>query len=76
MREMYFWYQKIDINEYNSHKPQLDQLKQLLMLQIQQNMIFSFFGDKMEASDIWTNLKVHNNLEITQTLSRMTRLIE
>ena len=61
MREMYFWYQKIDINEYNTHKAQLDQLKQLLMLQIPQNMIFSF-GAKMEASDIWTNLKMHNNL--------------
>ena len=76
MGEMYFWYQMIDVNEYNTNKPHSDQLKQFSVMQIPQNMIFSFFGTKMETSEVWTNVKVHNNPGIPQTVTRKNRLIE
>ena len=76
MREMYFWYQMIDINEYNTNKPHQDRLQQFWVLQIPQNTIFSFFGTKMETSDVWTNVKVHTNPKIPYTVTQKNRLIE
>ena len=76
MREMYFWYQMKDINEYNTNKPYQGQLQQFWVLLIPQNMIFSFFGTKIETSDVWTNVKVHNILEMPQTVTQKNRLIE
>jgi len=73
---MSFWYQLIDINEYNINKSHQDRLQQFWVLQIPQNMIFSFFGTKMETSDVWMNVKVHNNHEISQTVTQKNRLIE
>ena len=66
----------IDINEYNTIKSHQDQLQQFWVLQISQNMIFSFFGTKIETSDVWTNVKVHNNLKMPQTVTQKNRLIE
>ena len=73
---MYFWYQMIYAYKYNTNKPHQGQLQQFWVLQIPQNMIFSFFDTKMETSDVWTNVKVHNILEIPQTVTKKNRLIE
>ena len=62
MAEMYFWYQMIDVNGYHTNKPHSDKLKQFSVIQIPQNMIFSFFGTKMETGDVLMNVKLHNNL--------------
>jgi len=66
----------IVINEYNTNKPHQGQLQQFWVLQIPQNMIFSFFETKMETSDVWTNVKVYNILEMPQTVTQKNRLIE
>ena len=63
----------IDVNEYNTNKPHSEQLlKPFLVLQIPQN----FYGAKMETSDVWKSVKVHNNPGIPQTVTRKNRLIE
>ena len=36
----------------------------------------AYLMQKMGANDVWTNVKVHNNLKMPQTVTQKNRLIE